>query len=136
MLNGVCGAGNGAEAIRGLQTLQQRRETEYPSMCALLYFHRLASMVDRYVPLRNLRMHFLSVHIYAETIAATNRQSVETLEASLPTALTAATDSSTLLAANFRLIIGDYTEAARLSDRLMAPNNQPQTPLQHQAHVS
>lgn len=63
------------------------------------------------------------------------RESVEALEASLPSALGGSTDSSSLLAANFRLVTGEYSEAAKLVGRLVVAG-QPQTPLQHQAHVS
>jgi hypothetical protein len=63
------------------------------------------------------------------------RESIETLEASLPASFGAATDSSLLLAANFRIYTGQYSEAREAVERLLAPNGQPQTPLQHQAQV-
>ena len=53
----------------------------------------------------------------------------------MPAAQSAASDSALLLAASFRLQIRDYDEAANLVSRVIAPNGQPQTPIQHQAQV-
>jgi hypothetical protein len=64
-----------------------------------------------------------------------NRDSVDTLEASLPAAQSTSTDSSLLMAANFRLYTGQYADAASLVDRLIPSSGVPQTPMQHQAQV-
>ncbi len=84
----ACGMGFGggvSDAIRMLQALQSKKETEFPAMVALLHFHMQSSIIDR--------------------------ESIEALDASLPISISGATESSLLLAAGFYNLVKEKRSA-------------------------
>ena len=60
---------------------------------------------------------------------------MESLEASLPTAQSSASDSALLLAGNLRLITKEYDDAISIVERLLPGNGNLQTPIHNQAQV-
>jgi hypothetical protein len=87
-------AGSHVEAMRGLESIRTKKETELASVCALIYFHMQAGGIDR------------------EAIAGLQRDLEVARERAPPSAM--------ILASTFFWHIGDLTEARQYVDKVLA----------------
>eukprot|EP00947_MAST-08B_sp_MAST-8B-sp1_P006241 g6241.t1 len=91
--------GSVSEAIRELEDVRQRRETEFPATCQLIYLHKKADVQDH--------------------------SAIRELEGQLSGARSRANTRGLLLAGNFYCIVGQTEEARELAVRILRdePNN-------------
>lgn len=100
--------GNVPECMRQLESLQSRRDLQFPASLALIYFHKQLPVVDR--------------------------EALDNIRCELSVTKDVSTDSGKLLAARFSLCIEDIDEAVSIARSLIEANkDSPKVPLAQEA---